>query len=130
MCVCVSNQLNTTNTRHVEHTSPFVCDALAVYSCAAILREALVKWGVSAERNGPRMGRSSGDLSGEWNLQADANLSAFMDFSDFYVLPESPLPAMWKMTEQTFIDSYVLSNPLLVSCSQLTLAQLVLSMKE
>jgi len=81
--------------------------------CAAILREALVKWGVSAERNGPRMGRSSGDLSGEWNLQADANLSAFMDFSDFYVLPESPLPAMWKMTEQTFIDSYVLSNPLL-----------------
>jgi hypothetical protein len=83
------------------------------------LRQALVKWGISAERNGPRapwwdsVGDAANDLTGEWNLQADANLSGFMDFSDFYVLPESPLPAMWRMTEQTFCDSYVLSNPLL-----------------
>ena len=39
------------------------------------------------------------DVSGQWNLQADAPLTHFMDFSDYYVLPESCLPSWWKMSE-------------------------------
>ena len=40
------------------------------------------------------------DVSGQWNLQADAALTHFMDFSDYYVLPESCLPSWWKMSER------------------------------
>eukprot|EP00930_Biecheleria_cincta_P029584 TRINITY_DN20556_c0_g3_i1.p1 TRINITY_DN20556_c0_g3~~TRINITY_DN20556_c0_g3_i1.p1 ORF type:complete len:619 (+),score=134.64 TRINITY_DN20556_c0_g3_i1:38-1894(+) len=39
------------------------------------------------------------DISGNWNLQADAALSHLMDFSDYYVLPSSTLPPAWRMSE-------------------------------
>jgi len=88
--------------------------------CAVALREALVKWGISAERNGPRAvwhpsyQEAAADFQkGEWNLQADANLSNFMDFSDYYVLPDSRLPKMWRMSEEAFKSAYVLSSTLL-----------------
>eukprot|EP00439_Symbiodinium_sp_Y106_P010715 s9657_g1.t1 len=62
------------------------------------LRRVLHGWGVSAEFE-PRAvfhGTDSSedeallrDQSGTWNLQADAACTHFMDFSDFYVLPQA-----------------------------------------
>lgn len=51
------------------------------------------------------------DLSGTWNLQADASLSQFMDFSDYYVLPESPLDPWWRMSEECLADAFCLERP-------------------
>ena len=74
------------------------------------VRKVLTKNGVSSEFE-PRQvfHKASGvdplseealdDLSGTWNLQADAALSHLMDFSDYYVLPDSQLPDFWKMSE-------------------------------
>ena len=47
----------------------------------------------------PLSEESLDDISGNWNLQADSSLSNFMDFSDFYVLPNSKLPEFWRMSE-------------------------------
>ena len=81
------------------------------------VRRVLTKYGVSSEfaprqvfhtSSGidPLSKESLDDISGSWNLQADAALNHLMDFSDYYVLPESPLPAFWRMSEQSFCDAF------------------------
>jgi len=37
-------------------------------------------------------------LNGDWNIQADATLSHFVDFSHWFCLPYSPLDDVWKMS--------------------------------
>ena len=86
-----------------------------------MLREVLMRQGVSAEfvpqaiwrteqGEGGRVGilgsetamqEALEDLSGVWNLQADAALSHFLDFSDYYALPGSPLPN-FRMSDEAF----------------------------
>ena len=41
--------------------------------------------------------RTLDNLDGAWNIQCDATVSRLMDFSDYFVLPHSPLPAVWRM---------------------------------
>ena len=48
------------------------------------------------------------DLEGHWNLQGDAPVRAFMDFSDFFVLPYSPLPRWWRMSREAMRDATLL----------------------
>jgi hypothetical protein len=50
------------------------------------------------------------DIDGFWNLQADAALVNFMDFSDFYVLPGSSLPAVWRMSEKAYANAWTLER--------------------
>jgi len=91
------------------------------------LRRLLIKYGVSAEFF-PRallhftkdsdgvslpINASGGlidDLEGVWNLQCDATGSTFMDFTDFYVLPNSPLPKVFRMTESALRDCIYLER--------------------
>ncbi|KAH3762725.1 hypothetical protein Pelo_5429 [Pelomyxa schiedti] len=68
------------------------------------VRRVLTKYGVSSEQS-PRSlflqgGVDIGDLEGDWNMQADAPLTHILDFSHFYILPSSPLPDVWKMSER------------------------------
>jgi len=51
---------------------------------------------------------SSPECRGNWNLQADATASRFVDFSDFYALPRAPLHPAWRMSESSFVDSFTL----------------------
>jgi hypothetical protein len=86
------------------------------------VRRVLTKYGMSAEMEptqvyhlaegrDPTSEEMLNDVSGIWNLQADATLSHLMDFSDYYVLPDSPLKAFWKMSEETLRDAFVLERP-------------------
>ncbi len=54
---------------------------------------------------------SLGFSKGNWNLQADATGMRFMDHSDYYVLPNSPLPAAWRMSEKALRNAFLLSPP-------------------
>ena len=38
-----------------------------------------------------------------------------MDFSDYYILPESPLPAFWRMSEQALVNAYTLERTKIVN---------------
>lgn len=74
--------------------------------------EALQKYGVSAEFVPSALFQSgSVSLQGEWNLQVDAPCTHLMDFSDFYVLPNSPLPSAWGMSEGALADALALERP-------------------
>uniref|UniRef100_A0A7S0CPY5 Flavin reductase like domain-containing protein n=2 Tax=Amorphochlora amoebiformis TaxID=1561963 RepID=A0A7S0CPY5_9EUKA len=91
------------------------------------LRRILIKYGVSAEffpqallYNTPESDgvalaeNASGglidDLEGTWNLQVDAMGKNFMDFSDFFVLPNSPLPQVWRMSEEALVNALTLER--------------------
>lgn len=50
------------------------------------------------------------DLEGTWNLQADAAVHCFMDFSDFFVLPGSPL-RHWRMSAAACRHALALERP-------------------
>ena len=50
------------------------------------------------------------DISGMWNIQADAALSHLMDFSDYFVLPCSPLPPQWRMSEAALRDAFCMER--------------------
>lgn len=39
-----------------------------------------------------------GNLEGDWNIQADAPFTHMIDFSHWFVLPDSPLHKIWKMS--------------------------------
>jgi len=82
-------------------------------------RAALERYGVSAEMYPSRMidraicrdmREHLDDVSSCWNLQADAPLTHFMDFSDYFVFPDSCLRKEWHMTRETFLAGYVLSH--------------------
>mmetsp|Transcript_83025 Transcript_83025/g.138757 ORF Transcript_83025/g.138757 Transcript_83025/m.138757 type:complete len:440 (+) Transcript_83025:3-1322(+) len=89
------------------------------------IRRVLNKYGVSAEFE-PRAAYSSSadareateveqemladDISGNWNLQSNAPLTHFMDFSDYYVLPTSAL-APWRMSHAAFATAFALERP-------------------
>ncbi|CAE7457422.1 Klhl18 [Symbiodinium natans] len=83
------------------------------------MRRVLHSWGISAEFE-PRAvfhGHDASedevllaDQSGTWNLQADAACTHFMDFSDFYVLPRSPLPDAWCMSEEALRRAFSLER--------------------
>lgn len=68
-----------------------------------------------ASSRGVEQAPSSSELfDGEWNLQLDAPCTHLMDFSDYYVLPDSPLPAAWRMSWQAFGDAFALERQLAV----------------
>lgn len=86
------------------------------------VRCVLTKSGVSSEfeprqvfhrANGqdPTSEEALDDIDGTWNLQADAALSHLMDFSDYFVLPDSPIPDFWKMSEKAFSNAFILERP-------------------
>ncbi|CAK0860322.1 unnamed protein product [Prorocentrum cordatum] len=77
-----------------------------------MMKEALQKYGVSAEFVPSALFQSdSAHFEGEWNLQVDAPCTHLMDFSDFYVLPNSPLPSAWRMSEGALVDALALERP-------------------
>ena len=83
------------------------------------LRKALIKYGISAEITpqapfSQSLAEALENRTGNWNLQADANLSHFMDFSDFYGLPDSPL-SDWRISETCFRDCWTLSSTQIVT---------------
>ena len=82
----------------------------------------LTKYGISSEfepiqlyhkaqGNDPLSEKALSDLTGTWNIQADASLSHLMDFSDYYVLPDSPLADFWKMSEEALINAFTCERP-------------------
>eukprot|EP00469_Lotharella_globosa_P009034 CAMPEP_0167773448 /NCGR_PEP_ID=MMETSP0111_2-20121227/1424_1 /TAXON_ID=91324 /ORGANISM="Lotharella globosa, Strain CCCM811" /LENGTH=868 /DNA_ID=CAMNT_0007663083 /DNA_START=8 /DNA_END=2615 /DNA_ORIENTATION=+ len=91
------------------------------------LRRLLIKYGISAEffprallyapseSDGVTLARGAtggliDDFEGTWNLQADSTGRYFMDFTDFYVLPRSPLPKCWRMTEEGLRNAMTLER--------------------
>lgn len=84
------------------------------------VRRTLMKYGISGELL-PRIlfheqwanqvsDDALDDVSGQWNLQADAAVSRLMDFSDYYVLPDSVLPQAWRMSEVALRNALCLSG--------------------
>ena len=82
------------------------------------VRSLLSKYGISCEVSptspfyvNEEVGKEAelDDISGMWNLQADAALTHLMDFSDYYVFPWSPL-ASWRMSERAFRDAVTLEK--------------------
>lgn len=67
------------------------------------MRAALIKYGVSSEQL-PQVlvdkdvENLKGNLEGDWNIQADAPFTHMIDFSHWFVLPDSPLHKIWKMS--------------------------------
>lgn len=87
----------------------------------AILRT-LNKFGVSSERQPQAVIRPDGPLDvdrataeevaeGDWNLQSDATLTHLVDFSHWYALPESPLPEVWKLSEEALVAALQCKGP-------------------
>eukprot|EP01004_Peranema_trichophorum_P003302 NODE_2299_length_1622_cov_42.072048_g1971_i0.p1 GENE.NODE_2299_length_1622_cov_42.072048_g1971_i0~~NODE_2299_length_1622_cov_42.072048_g1971_i0.p1 ORF type:complete len:253 (+),score=50.95 NODE_2299_length_1622_cov_42.072048_g1971_i0:818-1576(+) len=80
------------------------------------IRKTLMKYGVTCEAE-PRsiyydnIDKAESDLDGCWNLQADANLTHFMDFSDYYTLPNSHLNKWWSLTPKAFQEAFALERP-------------------
>ncbi|CAK9020083.1 unnamed protein product [Durusdinium trenchii] len=79
------------------------------------MRQMLHSWGVSAEFEPRALWHEDvetmlEDQTGIWNLQVDATCTHFMDFSDYYVLPESPLPAAWCMSEDALRRAFTLER--------------------
>jgi len=50
------------------------------------------------------------DVTSQWNLQADASLSHFLDFSDTFVFPGSCLHGDWHLLADTVLAGYVLGH--------------------
>jgi hypothetical protein len=82
------------------------------------VRKMLTKYGISCEVQPTSLfyqkeekcsDAALDDISGMWNLQADASLTHLMDFSDFYVFPHSPLES-WRMSERAFRDAVTLEK--------------------
>jgi hypothetical protein len=91
----------------------------ATVGAARRMRKLLHKHGVSAEFVPLASYLAPGGLSaanlvdhehaaGNWNLQADATGARFMDHSDYFVLPDSPLPQAWKMSIDSVRKAFVL----------------------
>ena len=91
---------------------------------ARSVRRALIRQGLSAEflpqaalespclePRGPQEVSEEllDELGGTWNLQADATLRHFMDFSDYYALPSSPLAA-FRMSAEAFRSACALER--------------------
>ncbi|CAE8609378.1 unnamed protein product, partial [Polarella glacialis] len=88
------------------------------------MRRLLHSWGLSAEFEPRALWHLSseassdgvcdesllGDQSGVWNLQVDAPCTHFMDFSDYYALPRSPLLAAWRMSETALQHAFTLER--------------------
>lgn len=98
------------------------------------LRALLHKWGVSAEFEPRALCYRLHDVAGDgvedcaalledqtgiWNLQADAPCTHFMDFSDYYVLPQALLPRAWRMSEEALRRAFTLER---AQCSDRALA--------
>tara|TARA_R110002050_G_scaffold257745_1_gene396863 strand:+ start:449 stop:1240 length:792 start_codon:yes stop_codon:yes gene_type:complete len=82
------------------------------------IRQALLKYGITAEmlpqfifsfHDELACMKSLQDISGMWNLQCDASLTHFMDFSDYYVMPFSPLRA-YRMSKDALRDALTLER--------------------
>ncbi len=69
-------------------------------------RRALIRAGLTSEQEpaGEILRKSESerlqDESTDWNIQADATLSRMVDFSQFYAVPSSSLPMVWKISEK------------------------------
>lgn len=93
-----------------------VCpDAVHSEGPGKLLREVLHRWGISAEFEPRALFHADAeealeDQSGTWNLQVDAPCTHFMDFSDFYVLPSSPLKSAWCMSEEALRRAFTLER--------------------
>eukprot|EP01127_Copromyxa_protea_P005652 TRINITY_DN1551_c0_g1_i3.p1 TRINITY_DN1551_c0_g1~~TRINITY_DN1551_c0_g1_i3.p1 ORF type:complete len:558 (+),score=100.24 TRINITY_DN1551_c0_g1_i3:29-1702(+) len=53
------------------------------------------------------------ELEGNWNIQADASFSHLVDFSHWFVLPSSPLPEVWKISEEAVRNAFKLGGEFL-----------------
>ena len=68
-----------------------------------LLKQTLLKFGFTSEQI-PLCFFSQGyNCEGDWNIQADATLTRFIDFSQFYPLPNTPLKK-FKMSLDAFAD--------------------------
>ena len=88
------------------------------------VRRTLIRHGVSAETyptapfyiasgQDPLSEEALTNLTGDWNLQADATLSHLMDFSDYFVHPWSQTvdETFWRQSQKAFNNAVCLERP-------------------
>ena len=104
-----------------EKGGKHLCSLLYRHGLTAEFWPTLINFIEGEEKKGKRSGGGSGDsvpsismpaaldaAQGNWNLQADATGRNFVDFSDFYALPNAPLHSAWRMREETFGNCFAL----------------------
>eukprot|EP00939_MAST-03C_sp_MAST-3C-sp1_P001827 g1827.t1 len=93
-------------------------ESLCTTGNARRIREVLERYGVSAEMFPSRFVDEAicrnkrdhlDDASSCWNLQADAPLTHFLDFSDYFVFPDSCLRHEWHLTTEAVLTGVVFS---------------------
>lgn len=85
-------------------------DLQKVKNCNKLINS-LIKWGVTCEQEPLSIINENKfdptNLDGSWNIQSDATMSRFLDFSQFYVLPHSKLPSSWKISQQSLLNGMI-----------------------
>eukprot|EP01126_Amoeba_proteus_P002254 TRINITY_DN10707_c0_g2_i1.p1 TRINITY_DN10707_c0_g2~~TRINITY_DN10707_c0_g2_i1.p1 ORF type:complete len:460 (+),score=109.55 TRINITY_DN10707_c0_g2_i1:128-1381(+) len=99
------------------------------------LRKDLTKYHVSSEQIPLVIGCENFEellenLEGNWNVQCDASFGHLVDFSHWYVLPDSLLPGGWKISEEGMARGFKLGGRFLGLFQNKSLMKRIYSMED